>query len=91
MDGLEFGGAPGEVPPVVEVGEEPMVVRSLRLSLGLDRRLKAAAESRGVPMSTLIREWIELELAGLEDDQPISRADALRAVAALRPAAPRSA
>jgi len=39
----------------------------------------------------LIREWIELELAGLEDDQPISRADALRAVAALRPAAPRSA
>jgi hypothetical protein len=36
-------------------------------------------------MSTLVREWIELELAGLENDQPISRADALRALARLRP------
>jgi len=38
-----------------------------------------------VPMSTLVREWIELELTALEQDQPISRADALRALAALRP------
>lgn len=36
-------------------------------------------------MSTLLREWIELELSGLEADQPISRADALRALAAIRP------
>jgi predicted DNA-binding protein len=62
-----------------------MVVRSLRLPVELDRRVKAAAEKRGVPTSTLVREWIELELTALENDQPISRADALRALAALRP------
>jgi predicted DNA-binding protein len=62
-----------------------MIVRSLRLPFELDQRLKAAAQRRGVPTSTLVREWIELELTALEDDQPISRADALRALAALRP------
>lgn len=83
LDGLEFGdGAPGELPPP---GAPVMVVRSLRLPVELDQRLKAAAERRGIPMSTLVREWIELELTALEDDQPISRADALRALAALRP------
>jgi predicted DNA-binding protein len=83
MDGLEFSAEAAQVPP--PPGSEVMVVRSLRLSLDLDTRLKAAAQARGVPMSTLIREWIELELVALEQDQPISRADALRALAALRP------
>jgi predicted DNA-binding protein len=78
--------AHGVTPPPVP-DEEAMVVRSLRLPLDLDRRLKAAASRRGVAMSTLLREWIELELAGLEDDRPISRADALRALASLRPVA----
>jgi predicted DNA-binding protein len=63
-----------------------MVVRSLRLPLDLDQRLKTAAA--GVPTSTLIREWIELELTALDNDQPISRADALRALATLRPLGP---
>jgi hypothetical protein len=36
-------------------------------------------------MSQLMREWAELELAALENDQPISRADALRALAGVRP------
>ena len=84
MESLEFDGdAPeDEVPP----RDAPiMVVRSLRLPSGLDQRLKAVAQRRGVPTSTLVREWIELELTALEDDQPISRADALRALAALRP------
>ena len=74
--------AEDEVPPR---GAPVMVVRSLRLPFELDQRLKAAAKRRGVPTSTLVREWIELELTALEDDQPISRADALRALAALRP------
>jgi predicted DNA-binding protein len=82
MDGLEFGEEAAQVPP--PPGSEVMVVRSLRLSLELDTRLKAAAQARGVPMSTLIREWIELELVALEQDQPISRADALRALTAHR-------
>jgi predicted DNA-binding protein len=84
MDPLEYGedAAEDELPPR---GAPVMVVRSLRLPFELDHRLKAAAQRRGVPTSTLVREWIELELTALEDDQPISRADALRALAALRP------
>jgi hypothetical protein len=72
-----------ELPPPPE--GEPMVVRSLRLPLALDRRIKAAATARQVSVSTLLREWIELGLAALKNDQPISRADALRALASLRP------
>ena len=83
MDGLRFSDETAEAPPVPDGAV--MVVRSLRLPQDLDRRLKTAAEARGLPMSTLVREWIELELAALEDDQPISRADALRALAGLRP------
>ncbi len=84
MDNLTFSDEPAVLPPPPGP-EETMVVRSLRLPLGLDRRLKAAASARGVAMSTLLREWIELELTALEHDRPISRADALRALAALRP------
>ncbi|HEY3503459.1 MAG TPA: hypothetical protein VGN37_11835 [Actinocatenispora sp.] len=62
-----------------------MVVRSIRLPGDLHERVKKVAAQRGVPATTLIREWIELELSALENDQPISRADALRALAALRP------
>ncbi|CAA9287172.1 MAG: hypothetical protein AVDCRST_MAG41-4084 [uncultured Corynebacteriales bacterium] len=71
--------------------EEPqtaVVVRSLRLPLQLDRRLRAVAERRGIPASTLVRQWVEAELVALEDDQLISRADAARALAAVRPADP---
>jgi len=83
MDGLRFSDEPVQPPPRAD--DAVMVVRSLRLPLEMDKRLKAAAVARGVPMSTLVREWIELELTALEQDQPISRADALRALAALRP------
>jgi len=84
MESLEFGeDASDEELPAR--GAPVMVVRSLRLPFDLDRRVKTAAERRGVPTSTLIREWIELELAALGDDEPISRADALRALASLRP------
>ena len=83
MDSLQFTEEPAKLPP--RAGDAVMVVRSLRLPLDLDKRLKTAAEDRGVAMSTLVREWIELELTALEQDQPISRADALRALAALRP------
>jgi predicted DNA-binding protein len=83
MESLEFGAeAPeGELPPPAA---PVMVVRSLRLPVELDARVKAAAEQRGVPTSTLLREWIELELTALDRDEPISRADALRALARLR-------
>jgi predicted DNA-binding protein len=84
MESVELGedAAEDELPPP---GAPVMVVRSLRLPVELDQRVKAAAQHRGVPTSTLVREWIELELTALEQDQPISRADALRALATLRP------
>jgi predicted DNA-binding protein len=83
IDSLEFQGdvSEGELPPP---GAPVMVVRSLRLPVELDARVKAAAEQRGVPTSTLIREWIEQELTALDHDEPISRADALRALAGVR-------
>lgn len=83
VEALEFGAdaAADELPPP---GAPVMVVRSLRLPVEVDLRVKAAAEHRGVPTSTLIREWIELELTALEHDEPISRADALRAIGRVR-------
>lgn len=65
---------------------EPMVVRSLRLPVSVHERLVALAERHHVPASTLMRQWIETELTAYEDDRPISRADALRALQMLRPA-----
>lgn len=47
----------------------------------------AAAKAAAVPKTTWIRQAIEMALAAqAEDDEPISRADALRALALLRPA-----
>jgi predicted DNA-binding protein len=83
MESLRFGAEvpQDDLPPA---GAPVMVVRSLRLPVELDARIKAAAQQRGVPTSTLIREWIELELTALDHDEPISRADALRALAQVR-------
>ncbi len=79
-------GAPAPQLPPRELAEQPaMVVTSLRLPVELYQRIKAAAETRGTTMGALLREWAELELSGLEHDQPISRADALRALASIRP------
>jgi hypothetical protein len=54
---LEFTpGQPAELPPPPE--GEPLVVRSLRLPLGLELRVKAVANAQGVPPTVLMREWI---------------------------------
>ncbi|GAA4893556.1 hypothetical protein LX16_1817 [Stackebrandtia albiflava] len=74
----------GTAPPP-EPGE-PMVVRSLRLPVELHRRLNAVADRRGIPASTLMRQAIELELESLEEeDQPISKAEAVKLLRMLRP------
>jgi predicted DNA-binding protein len=92
MDGLTFdpASAPpdeaallGSLPPP---GAAVMVVRSLRLPLELDQAVAAAAKAAEVPKTTWIRQAIEMALAvQAEDDQPISRAEALRALTLLRP------
>ncbi|WP_159080560.1 ribbon-helix-helix protein, CopG family [Nocardia suismassiliense] len=93
MDSLVFDDAPvreADVPPPMTPGEDIMVVRSLRLPLDMDQSIKAEAQARGISMSELIRDWLAVELAALADDQPISRADALRALAGVRPIHPRA-
>ena len=85
LDTLVFG-EDAAAPPRLQ--GEPMVPRSVRWPAELDQRVKAVAKARGVTMSQLIREFAETELAAIENDQPISRADALRALAGLRPLGP---
>jgi hypothetical protein len=93
MAGLAFAPAPtereeaallGSLPPA---GSAVMTVRSLRLPVELDPAVAAAARAAEVPKTTWIRQAIEMALAvQAEDDQPISRAEALRALTLLRPA-----
>jgi predicted DNA-binding protein len=93
MDGLTFEPAPtpqeevallDSLPPA---GSAVMVVRSLRLPLELDQAVATAAKAAEVPKTTWIRQAIEMALAvQADDDQPISRAEALRALTLLRPA-----
>jgi predicted DNA-binding protein len=62
-----------------------MVVRSVRLPMELDQAVADAAKAAGVPKSTWVRQAIEMALATQADqDEPISRADALRALTLLR-------
>ena len=92
MDGLIFEPAPAaedeaaltnSLPPA---GSDVMVVRSLRLPLELDQAVAAAAKAAEIPKTAWIRQAIEVALAvQAEDDQPISRAEALRALTLLRP------
>lgn len=93
MDGLSF--APAPTPPeekalldsLPPAGSAVMVVRSVRLPLDLDQAVATAAKAAEVPKTTWIRQAIEMALAvQAEDDQPISRAEALRALTLLRPA-----
>jgi predicted DNA-binding protein len=66
----------------------PMVSRSVRLPLDTYDRVRAAAEARGLGVTTLMRQWIEAGLADLDDSTTVSLADVRRALAALaRPTA----
>jgi hypothetical protein len=75
-----------KLPPVPEDVDDMLVVTSLRIPLSLNNRLKEYATAHGVKPSVLIRQWIELHLSA-DDDRPILLADAIRALASLRPAA----
>jgi predicted DNA-binding protein len=79
-------GPPVELPrPDTDV---PMVSRSVRLPLETYERVRAAADARGIGVTTLMRQWIEAGLAELDDSATVSLADVRRALAALsRPTA----
>jgi predicted DNA-binding protein len=68
-----------QLPPALE--DEPMVTRGVRLPVGLDQRMRAAAQQAGVPFSQLIREWIEVGLTDLATDQAVSLSALRRAIA----------
>ncbi|MER7456926.1 hypothetical protein [Micromonospora sp. NPDC126480] len=77
---------PAELP--VPDTEGPMVSRSVRLPLETYERVRAAADARGIGVTTLMRQWIEAGLADLDDSATVSLADVRRALAALsRPTA----
>jgi hypothetical protein len=93
MNNLTFEPAPTadeeaallqSLPPA---GSDVMVVRSLRMPLALDQAVAASAKAAEIPKTAWIRQAIEMALAvQADDDQPISRAEALRALTLLRPA-----
>lgn len=65
----------------VDVAPDPTAVRSVRLRLSTLERLSAAAESRGVGITELIRAWLEERLDA--EDKPATRNakfDVLRAL-----------
>lgn len=80
---LRWEDVPADQAPPPAESEAVMLVRSLRLPPDMDTQVQAEADARGVSWSELIRDWIAVELAALSEDQPISRADAMRALAAL--------
>jgi hypothetical protein len=92
MDNLTFEPPPGKereaelLASLPEAGSDVMVVRSVRLPIEVDEAIVVAAKAAGVPKTTWIRQAIEIALALQADaDQPISRAEALRALTLLRP------
>lgn len=74
-------GTPGDLPGPDT--EQPMVSRSVRLPLHTYERVRAAADARGIGVTTLMRQWIEAGLADLDDSATVSLADLRRALATL--------
>lgn len=70
-----------QVPP--PDSDVPMISRSVRLPLDTYERVRAAADARGLGVTTLMRQWIEAGLADLDDSATVSLADVRRALAAL--------
>lgn len=71
--------------------DEPMVSRSVRLPLQTYERVRAAADARGIGVTTLMRQWIEAGLAELDESATVSLADVRRAIAALATRRPSAA
>ena len=84
-DDLISDGRPGDLP--TPDSDQAMVSRSVRLPVETYERVRAAAEGRGIGVTTLMRQWIEAGLADLDDSATVSLADVRRALASL----PRSA
>lgn len=62
-----------------------MTIRTVRMPQDLDQRITDEAAARGLTWSEMVREFVRTGVAALDDDQPISRADAFRALAGVHP------
>ena len=73
------------VPELPPPGSEVMIARSARIPIELDQWLRDTAERKGIRPSELARELMELGRTMYEaDDHPVSLAEAMAALAALR-------
>jgi hypothetical protein len=62
---IDWSAPPVTLPPPAE--GDAMVVRTLRMPLALELRVRALAEARGVPVTTLMREFIADSTTAAED------------------------
>jgi predicted DNA-binding protein len=74
---------PTEGPTSPEEVDAMMVTTSLRLPLGVQRRVQAYAKAHGMKPTAVMRGWIEQMLTAAEVDRPISLQEALRVLAQL--------
>lgn len=58
-----------DLPPLTE---EPMVVVTVRITPDLYRRIKAAADDRGLRSTRFVRDLLGQAMADLDDDQPVT-------------------
>jgi predicted DNA-binding protein len=79
-DEIELGDEQGLPAPDADV---PMVSRSLRLPLDLYQRVCAAANDRGVGVTTLMRQFVEAGIAELDDSAVVTLADVRLALASM--------
>ncbi len=59
------------------------VFNGQNVSADKSKRVREAAEARGIGVTTLMRQWIEAGLAELDDSTTVSLADVRRAISAL--------
>jgi hypothetical protein len=82
---------PTEGPTTPDEVDAMMVTTSLRIPLGVQRRVQAYAAARNMRPTAVMRGWIEQMLAAAEIDRPISLQEAMRVLAQLPPTERRAA
>src|SRR5687768_13975737 len=79
-DDIAWGDERGLPTPDTDV---PMVSGSLRLPVDLYQRVCAAADERGIGVTTLMRQFVEAGVADLDDSAVVTVADIRRALASV--------
>lgn len=83
LDALEFTDEPAEAPTPAADEDDAMVVRTYRLPLALDEKLKTLAAQRDIKVATLIRDLVMREIAAAEGDHAVRLSDVQAAVASV--------